>query len=358
MPEIISPRTSLSTGTIVRFFLVLVLLIGVYYLFDLVIALLAAIVLASAIQPLIRKLNRMKIPRLVSVILIYGLLVILIGMILVFFVPRAVEDTIGFLGSLPQTISFGELWSPISNLGIGAPAEFSKQVIYIPDFVHSVRLFIGETSTGALQTATRVFGGLFTFTLIAVLSFYLAVQEDGVDSFLRIITPIKHHEYVSGLWHRSQRRIGLWLQGQVILGLVMGVVVYVVLVIFGIPHPLALALLAAILEIIPIFGAILAAIPAISLAFTTAGITKGILLVFIYFIIYQLESQFFYPMVVKKIVGISPLIVIISLIVGAKLAGPLGALVAVPLSAALMEYVGDIEKYKNISRAEKVQRNN
>ncbi len=186
-----------------------------------------------------------------------------------------------------------------------------------------------------------------------MLSFYLAVQEDGVDDFLRIVAPVRHHTYIIDLWKRSQRKIALWLQGQVMLGLLIGVLVYIMLLAVGIPHALLLALFAAVLEIIPVFGPVISSIPAILVGFADKGVGVGFLLVGLYLIIYQLESQVFYPLVVKKIVGISPIVVILALVIGAELAGVLGALIAVPLSAALMEYINDIEKHKNAEKAER-----
>ena len=182
--------------------------------------------------------------------------------------------------------------------------------------------------------------------LIVVISFYLSVQEGGVDDFLSIITPVRHHAYIIDLWHRSQRKIAFWLQGQIILGIVVGLLVYLVLSILGIPHALVLALFAGVLEIIPVFGPIIASIPAILVAFMNVGVGTGFLLIGLYVLIYQFESQLFYPLVVRKIVGISPIVVILALVIGAKLAGVLGAALAVPLSAALMEYIHDIEKRK------------
>jgi predicted PurR-regulated permease PerM len=209
------------------------------------------------------------------------------------------------------------------------------------------------TGTGAFQTASFIFGGVLSFILIIVLSFYLAVQEGGVDDFLRIVTPIRHHGYIADLWHRSQRKIGFWLQGQILLGVVVGVLVYLVLLIVGIPHALVLALFAGLFEIIPVFGPIISSVPAILIAFSERGVGTGLLLMGLYIIIYQFESQLFYPLVVKKIVGISPIVVILALVIGAKLAGVLGALIAVPISAAIMEYIHDIDKSKRLELAEK-----
>ena len=184
-----------------------------------------------------------------------------------------------------------------------------------------------------------------------VLSFYLAAQEEGVDDFLRIVTPVKKHDYIIDLWKRSQRKIGYWLQGQILLGVIIGVLTYIVLMIVGIPHALILALVAAAFEIIPVFGPIIAAVPAVLIAFSAGGFGKAVLLAGLYIIIHQFENHLFYPLVTKKIVGISPIVVILALVIGFKLAGILGAILAVPLSAAFMEYIHDIEKSKKAEKS-------
>ena len=345
---------NINTGTIVRFFLVAILLIALYYMADVVLVVLAAIILASAIEPVVRRLKRLKIHRVVGVIIVYVLLALLLSTLLIFFVPLVVSDTVSFLQNLPDNITLGELWSPIKDVGVTlGSTNLGAHTVSVSDFVSSFQSVLVGSGSGIFKTASIVFGGVLSFMLIVVLSFYLAVQEDGVDDFLRIITPVRHHDYIINLWKRSQRKIAFWLQGQIILGIVVGVLVYLVLMVVGIPHALVLAVFAALFEIIPVFGPIIASIPAIMLAFSDGGIGKGVLLICLYMIIYQFESQLFYPLVVKKIVGISPIVVILALVIGAKLAGVLGALIAVPLSAALMEYIHDIEKYKQAEIAEK-----
>jgi predicted PurR-regulated permease PerM len=185
-----------------------------------------------------------------------------------------------------------------------------------------------------------------SFILIIVLSFYLTVQEDGVGKFLGIITPIRHEKYVIDLWKRSQKKIGHWMQGQLLLAVIVAVLVYLGLMILGVKNALLLAVLAGLLEVIPVFGPVISAIPAILSAFLDGGITFALLVVGLYVIIQQFENHLIYPLVVKKVVGVSPIIVILALIIGAKLAGFLGIVLAVPVVSALMEFVEDVEKKK------------
>ncbi len=337
---------NISSGTILRFFLILIGLAALYYLSDVLLIVVAAVIIASAVEPAVRRLKRYGIHRIVGAIIVYVTLAASLITILVFFMPVVINDVTAFLAAAPKSISLGELWAPIRDFGTGA-GSLAAHTISVQDFVNGLRSFFGGgTGVGVFQTASLVFGGFLSFVLIAVLSFYLSVKEEGVDDFLSLVTPIHHQEYIINLWHRSQRKIAFWLQGQIILGIVVGLLVYLVLAILGIPHALVLALFAGIFEIIPVFGPIISSIPAILVAFTDVGVGTGFLLMGLYVLIYQFESQLFYPLVVKKIVGISPIIVILALVIGAKLAGILGAILAVPLSAALMEYISDIEKRK------------
>ncbi|MCX6716247.1 MAG: AI-2E family transporter [Candidatus Taylorbacteria bacterium] len=348
-------KHSLATSSIVKFFLVGILFFVIYYISNVVLAVVAAVILASSVEPAVLKLQKYRVHRVLAVIFVYLFIAICLMALIIFFVPIVANELIAFLQNVPQTFSVENFWAPVQSLGINVgQTSIAPGTISMNDFIGGLQSLITGSSTGAFQTATFIFGGLLGFILIVVLAFYFSVQEDGVADFLRIVTPIRHHNYIIDLWKRSQRKIGYWLQGQLILGVVVGVLVYLTLLIVGIKHALLLALLAAVFEIIPVFGPIISSVPAILLAFADAGIGTGVLLIGLYIIIYQFESQLFYPLVVRKIVGISPIVVILALIVGAKLAGILGALIAVPLSAVLMEYINDVDKRKKAQIAESI----
>lgn len=167
--------------------------------------------------------------------------------------------------------------------------------------------------------------------------------DTGVDDFLRIVTPKPQQHYVLGLWRRAQEKIGLWMQGQLLLAVIMGVLVFLGLTILGVKHALMLALIAALFEIIPVFGPTLAAIPAITIAFVDGGASLGFLTVGLYVIAQQFENHLIYPLVVTRVVGVPPLLVILALICGAELAGFLGIILSVPIAAIIQELARDIE---------------
>ncbi len=341
MDEKQSIRINITSASILKVVLWLVFFAVLFLIKDIILVVLAAIVIASAIEPATNWCRAHRIGRLPAVIGIYFIMAFLLALFFIFFVPSVLTETLSYLNNLPESINLNDLWSPLPDLN-----TFS-----IRDFIATSQDAISGTGTGAFKTASVIFGGALSFILMIVLSFYLAVQEDGVGNFLKIVSPLKYHENIINLWKRSQKKIGYWMQGQLLLGLIVGILVYLGLTIFGIKHALLLAVIAAVFELIPIFGPILAAVPAILTALADVGGTQAFLVAALYLIIQQFENHLLYPLVVRKIVGISPMVVILALVIGAKLAGFLGAILAVPIAAALMEWVDDLERQKHAKNA-------
>ncbi len=336
----------ISSGTIIRSVLFLLLVVALFYLRDLALVVLTAVVIASAIEPGVAWFTKHRIPRVFAVLLIYLLTALFLFGLFYVFVPPVLDEMARFLTSLPRYLDTIEFSNPLSTgalLGQSATTDFSLR-----DIVFQLQTALSSVSEGFLRTVSSVFGGVFSFILIIVFSFYFAVQETGVDDFLRIVTPTKHQQKVLALWKRSQLKIGRWLQGQLMLGLVVGVIVYLGLTILGVRFALLFAIIAALFELIPLFGPILAAIPAVAISFVDGGLGLGLLVIGMYVIIQQFENHLIYPLVVSKVVGVPPLLVILALIVGAQLAGFLGIILSVPVAAVIRELVSDIERERGI----------
>jgi len=334
---------SISTGTILRVFLVAFSFWLLYLLSDLVLVLLTSVVIASAVEPATRALIRYRIPRVLSVITIYLTTMGLLFAFLYIFVPPLFLDISDLTNVIPKQINsadiFGNSLEPVLELG-GLGSN-----LVVNDLLIQMQEWLAQISSGVFSAASTIFGGFFSFILIVVLSFYLSVQERGVENFLRIVVPAQYEPYILGLWRRSQEKIGQWMKGQLVLGLIVGVLVFLGLSILQVKYAFVLALIAALFELIPVFGPILSAVPAILLGFSE-GVTTGLLVSGLYLMVQQFENHLIYPLVVRKIVGVSPIIVIIALIVGAKLAGFLGIILAVPAATILMEIANDIERKK------------
>lgn len=335
----------IPAATIAKVIIVGILFALAYYLRDILLVVLGAVVIASSIEPSIKWFVARRIPRLLAVLIIYfGLGFMLVGVFYFLFVPLLVELQ-QFLVDLPNYVGSISI-EGVKTAGFTSPAAIQEIVNAIPinSIVAKLSILIGSLSQNFFSTASTFLGGLLSFVLIVVLSFYLAVQQDGIVNFLKTISPSKHRRYIVGLWTRSETKIGLWLQGQVLLCVIIAVLAYLGLSLLGIKHALLLAALAGIFEIIPLFGPIISAVPGIAVAFVDGGIGIAAIVLALYIIIQQFENQLIYPLVVKKVVGVPPIISIVALVVGAKLAGFLGLLFSVPVAAILMEFFNDLER--------------
>jgi len=337
---------NISAGTILKTVLIILLFWAIFLFRDLVLVLLTAVVIASAVEPAVLWFRKHSVPRLPAVLLVYLLILLLFLGLFYSFAPPLFKEVSGFINNLPAFVDSIDVWNPINgkDLGILNPAvQDISNSISVKDFISQFQKIVGNATEGFWKTVSTVFGGVLSFFLIIILSFYLAVQENGIDNFLRVVTPAKHQEYIVSLWKRSQRKIGLWMQGQLVLALIIGILSYLGLAILDIRYAFLLAVLAGLFELIPLFGPILAAVPAVFIAFSQSGLTTGLIVVGLYIIIQQFENHLIFPLVVKKVTGLPAIFVIISLIVGAKLAGFLGLILAVPIATALMEFLNDVE---------------
>ncbi len=347
-----SLNVTITTGTLLKTIVVLALAWLLFILRDVVLIVLTAVVISSAVEPGVRLMTRQRIPRVAAVLILYLFMCSLLFLLFYFFFPSVLKDFGTFAASLPQyldTFTHSTAYTAYSSmLGLPSAAELTGSEV-----VTNFRS-IFDMGAGGFSAATKIFGGVFSFVLIVVFSFYFAVVETGVDDFLRIVSPRKHRDYVQDLWKRSQHKIGLWMQGQLILGVLIGVFVYLALLILQVPHPLVLAVIAAFFELIPVFGPILAAIPAIIIGFVSGGAVMGLVVLGVYVLIQQFENHLIYPLVVTRVVGVPPLLVILALIIGAELAGLLGVILSVPVAATLQELVKDIESGRLAQHEESV----
>ncbi len=339
-------RVSITAGTILT---TLLIVMGVYLLWvlrDLALMVLTAIVIASAIEPLVAFFIGWHMPRFLAALLVYVLVFGSVFALLYLFFPPIIADAAGFISAMPQYLDTLNVATPSS---ISSASSAITSVQGTSSFVHTLSSLQAAFSAGSgsiIQLLVTFFGGIFSLILIVVLSFYFALQDTGVDDFIRLVMPVKYEEYYVDLWKRSQKKIGLWMQGQVLLSVIVAILVYLGLLIIGIPYALLLAVFTAIAEIIPVFGSLIAGTVAVIVAFSTGGVPLALIVAGLYVVVNQFESNLIYPLIVKKIVGLPPLLVIVALIAGYTLAGFLGVLLSVPVAAVVLEFINDFDKRK------------
>lgn len=337
---------SIQSSTFVRAIIIGALAYAVWTLRELVLLVLTAIVIASAIEPGVLFFVRHRIPRVIAVLGMYLAVFGSLFAILFYFLPPILSDIQGILSLIPEYLGTLNLPGELNDISQLVPAAQGTGAESILNSILTFRDAFTGSGEGAFKLMAAFFGGFISFILVVVLSFYFAMQDTGVEDFLRLITPAKREEYVVSLWLRARTKIGQWMQGQLLSSVIGGVLAYLGLLILGVPYALLLAVFTAVMMLVPIFGSFLSAIPAITVAFSTGGMALALIVVGLYVIINQFESHLIHPLVVNKVVGIPPLLVILALIIGFELAGFLGVLIAIPVAAALREFLNDYDRGK------------
>ncbi|MCX6756648.1 MAG: AI-2E family transporter [Candidatus Nomurabacteria bacterium] len=342
----------IPTSTIIKVLAWITIFAGLFFVSDFVIALLVAVVIASAAEMPIKLMMSWGIPRGFSVTIIFLTLIAIVASIALIFVPPLADDLARFVKVLPQILDSVRIF--------GSDMGFKDMSLAISDLAKGISRgqilsIIKDAifgSTGFFATTSVFFRGIVNTVLTFVLAFYLALEERGVQKFLRLVTPKIYESYIEDLWARAQKKIGLWMQGQILLSLLVALLIYVPNLILNMPYAALLSVLAFVGELVPMIGLTFSAIPAMFIAWTHGGSSLLITVSIIYLIIGQLESHVLYPRVMNKLVGVPSVIVIIALVVGAKLAGIWGVILSVPLASILMELASDLEKRKNLPKEE------
>jgi len=295
-------------------------LIGVWFVFfikDIILQLFVALLIAITLNPLVVRLSRFKIPKGISVLLVYVLVFGILGFLLASIVPVLVEQSANFTNSLPVYLKGIEIPSFISE---SVASELAFQVSKLP--------------SQTLKVGISVFSNILNVLAVLIFAFYLLLERERLDDELATLLGGKQSDRLARLIDQLEKKLGGWARGQMILMLAVGFASYFGLLILGIPFALSLALLAGFLEIVPILGPILAAVPAAVVGFGISPV-MGIAVIALAFLIQQLESYVLVPKVMERSVGISPIFVLFSLAVGFKMAGIVGALLSVPVAITL-----------------------
>lgn len=341
MPNRQSQKIDISTGTFLRFFAVAILIVSAYLLLKVVASLLLAVVIVSAIEPLIQRGTKYHISRIVTVILIYLIAAAMLVGLTYMVLPAVAVELQNFISSYP--IYQRELLREIQTL-TGLPL-YNLFTDNAQEILVSAPEQLTRFAESTLQLTVNLFGGFIMVIVTIVISFYLAAQEKGIDSFIRLVSPLEYEDYAIDLWTRAQQKLGQWLRAQLLLGVIVGVLVYIVLTLLGIRFALVFAVLAALFEIIPVIGPILAAVPAVAIAFVQSPVL-GLVVIVTYFVIQQIESHLVVPTVMRKAVGLNPIVVIIALLIGGTLGGVIGLLLAVPVASVVVEFLTDTDRKK------------
>lgn len=333
------PKTiEISHRTVIFTVLFLVLLKFLVEIWPILVGLFIAVLLMTALSPLVDRLERLRVPRAIAIFLVYILLFTGIIGGLSGIIPPLAEQTSTLVNRLPQM--FDEVGGWLESIGItGVDGEV----------IASQLSQLGSIPANVVRFTLGLFSNLIAVFAVLVITFYLLLERKNLDKYLLVLFGEGGEKRAKSFIDKLETKLGGWVRGELTLMLIVGVMTYIGLKLLAIPFALPLAILAGILEIVPNIGPTISAVPAVLLGLTISPVT-GLAVAALYFLVQQLENGIIVPKVMQRAVGVNPLVTIISLAIGFKLAGALGAVLAVPIVLTIQVIAVEIFSTKRLQQ--------
>lgn len=337
----------IQTAAILKIIFLIIIFWVLYLLRDILMILLLAIMIASAVGPFATWLDKKRFPRLLGVFLLY---IVIFGLIF-FLLSLVIPIVSGELSQLNAVVEqFVNTISGVLDKAQSTTNRYFDFLGEVQNLLEGSSQYLQALSQSVVGLVVDIFGGIFSFFAVIIISFYLSVMRRGIDTFIKSIVPEAYEDYVLNLWLKTEHKVGRWFQAQLLLALIVGLAVFIGLSLLDVRFALLLAILAMALELIPMVGPVVSAIPGVIIAFYQDP-ALGLWVLILYIVIQQLEGHVLVPIILGKSLGINPVTVIIALLVGFQLAGILGMIVAVPLATIITEIIDDFAQKKENRRS-------
>lgn len=329
---------TIQTSTIIK---TIAIILGVWFLFSIkqILAIIFfALILSSAIDNSIDKLVSKKIPRVISVLVIFLTSLSVITILIISLAGPITDQGQELIKKFPH---YHDAILKSVEPFFGTPVDITEQPTFLQTGYYSPE--------NILNTLSSIFGGITSFILIMVLTFYMSIETQALKKALSFLTPQNYLQSITILLDKVQDKIGDWIRGQLFLSCIVSIIAYIGLSLLGIKYALLLAILAGIAEFIPYIGPATAALTAIFLAFSTDPI-QGVFVAIFYGVLQSLENHLLVPKIMQKALGLNPIIIICSLLIGIRIGGIIGALLAIPTATAIAVIIQEIQNNKNLFR--------
>lgn len=305
-------RIEISHKTIIFTIIFLLSLVLLWQIRSLILLLFISFVFMEALNPAVTRLEKFKIPRPLGIFLLYIIILSFISFAVAGIVPIFVEQTAALIKSLPETLQNIKI---LGNDAIDLSSQF-KILENIP--------------TSIAKAAVGIVSNIFSGFIIFFLTFYLLLEKKNFPKYGLSVFGEKGREKFLKIINTLESRLGHWVNAEFFLMIIIGIFSYLGYLLLGLKYAVPLAIFAGLLEIVPALGPILATIIASIVGFTISPVI-GFLTIGWGVIIQQLENNIIVPKIMKKKIGFNPLITILLIATGAKLAGVVGAILAIPL---------------------------
>lgn len=322
--------------------------VAFYVLFlikDIVIWFLFALIISVLFEPAINFLRMLRIHKILAVVFIYLCFFGILGLVVYLTAPVFIIEIKQFSQMVPQ---YFEKISPIfKELKIGALQDLES-------FTGAVTGGLEQISTGVFNALAIFFGGVTSALFIISIAFFLSMEEKGLEKFLRLLSPKKYEDYVLALFAKCQKKVSGWFGARILACIFIAVASFIMLYLFKIKYTFVLAFLAGVLAFIPFLGALVTGILLVLFVGVADSWLKALIILIGFIIINQIENSIISPILMKKFIGLPPILVLLAIVIGGKIFGFLGAIFAIPIFGILYEFIKEFLEKKKEEEAQVV----
>jgi predicted PurR-regulated permease PerM len=290
-----------------------------------------AVLLASALEPFIGWIRgHLGLGRGLTILSVYAVFfVVVIGLALVV-VPAAINQFNDIVADLPALLDQARTWAADLR-----PRGLSTSVTAIVDSVEEAITPAPPDPDAVVEVGITVAEALAAVATVLAIVFFWLVEHARLQRFALAFLPAHRRRGARGAWNEVENRLGMWVRGQLILMAAIGIATGAANYLLGVPSALLLGLIAALTEAIPIIGPLLGAVPAVIVAATVSP-QLALVVALVYIVLQFIEGNVLVPLVMRNTIGLSPFLVIVSVLAGGAIGGIVGALFAVPVAAAVI----------------------
>lgn len=337
-------KLSRKTNLIITLVIVIVLLLSLIWIFrniiiSILIPILWAVVISYLLNPLVNKLTEFNLSRFWSVVLIYIVIFLFFVVVSITFIPRITTEVKEFAEALPSYTTeaidfFNDIYIRYLDGINSLPREFIGIDVAFREYLASIEIYIVDLFKDITEKGLSIFSNIVGIVLVPIYTFYFLKDTGFFRRKVLLSVPRSIRGEIIDIFKEINRLLNNFIRGQLIVAALVGLLSMTALLILKVEFALLIGAIAGIANVIPYFGPIIGAVPGVIIAFLDKPI-KALWVIIAFFIIQQLESAVIQPKIVGDSVGLHPVFVIISLLIGGQLFGIAGLLFAVPVAASI-----------------------
>ncbi|MDD3170401.1 MAG: AI-2E family transporter [Candidatus Paceibacterota bacterium] len=321
-------KIDVTWSAIFKFFFVLILFYFIFLTRDILVWTLLALMISILFNPLIDILERRRIPRPVAGFLIYFGSLLTIFTLVYFLAPPVILEIQNFYSNFYKYLE--ALPRMLAAIGF----EFKN----IATFALTLKDSLIQISSNVFDLVSSLFGSIFAGATIFSLALFLSIERNDILKLIKTVSPKNWEEDILKIWERSQDKVSNWFGSRILCSIGVAVLTFVACYFLKIKFAVSLSLLTGALNIVPFLGP-LAAVIALAVVALLDSWTKAVWIIALSVIIQQIEANIFTPLFTRRMVGLPTFLVLFSILIGGKLLGIVGAVLAIPLAGIFYETV-------------------